>query len=510
MTGGDGRKRIAPAKMVGLPLGVGLFVLLLLLPAPEGMPPTAMRMAAVAALMAVWWITEAVPFAAAALIPLAAFPLLDILPSRSTAACYGDKNIYLLLGGFIIAIAMQRWNLHRRIALFVLCRLGRTPNRLVLGFMIATAFLSMWISNTATTLMMLPIALAVAGGLSDSGKRAGGRLGTCLMLAIAYSASIGGLGTLIGSPPNLVLAGALRTIYPDAPDIGFVRWMGVGLPLVIIFVPIAWLLLTRFLHPPGAAGETCDPEVLESQRRDLGPMGRGERLIMAVFTLTSLLWIFRSPIEIGVFKVPGWSELFPNPGAIDDATVAVGMAIICFLLPVDLKRGVFLMRWRWAASIPWGVLILFGGGFALSAGFQASGLDHWIGDQLGVLRGVPVVLLVAAICLLITFLTEVSSNTAVTNVMMPVLAATGVAIGVSPLLLMVPAAFSASCAFMLPVATPPNAIVFGSRLVRIPQMARAGLLLNLIGVVLITTLVYSIAIPLFGIVLGEVPAWALP
>jgi sodium-dependent dicarboxylate transporter 2/3/5 len=467
-------------------------------------------MAAVAALMAIWWITEAVPFAAAALIPIAAFPLLDILPSRATAACYGDKNIYLLLGGFIIAIAMQRWNLHRRIALFVLCRLGSTPSLLVLGFMIATAFLSMWISNTATTLMMLPIALAVAGGMAGEGEKLNRRLGTCLMLAIAYSASIGGLGTLIGTPPNIVLAGALRTIYPEAPEIGFVRWMGVGLPLVIVFVPLTWLLLTRFLHPPGKSGERCDPGLLEAQRRELGPMGRGERLIMIVFTTTSLLWIFRSPIEIGSFRIPGWSGLMPNPGAVDDATVAVGMAILCFVLPVDLKRGVFLMRWRWAVEIPWAVLILFGGGFALSAGFQASGLDHWIGDQLGVLRGVPVVLLVAAICLLITFLTEVSSNTAVTNVMMPVLAATAVAIGVSPLLLMIPAAFSASCAFMLPVATPPNAIVFGSRLVRIPQMARAGVLLNLIGVVLITALIYTIAIPLFGIVLGEVPVWALP
>jgi len=511
MTDGNGQ-RIATPRAVGLPLGLLLFALLLVLPSPEGMPPAAMRMAAVAVLMAVWWITEAVPFAAAALIPLAAYPLLDILPSRQTAACYGDKNIYLLLGGFIIAVAMQRWNLHSRIALFVLSRLGRTPSRLVLGFMLATAFLSMWISNTATTLMMLPIALAVAGGGTGDGEGsvANNRLGTCLMLAIAYSASIGGLGTLIGTPPNLVLAGALKTIYPEAPEIGFVRWMGVGLPLVAVFIPLVWLLLTRVLHPPGAAGGNCRPEAIQRQQQELGPMGRGERLTLVVFTSTALLWITRSPIDIGRLHLPGWSELFPNPGMVDDATVAIFMAIVTFVLPVDLKKGVFVMRWRWAAQIPWGVLILFGGGFALSAGFQSSGLDEWIGGQLGVLRGVPVVLLVAAICLLITFLTEVSSNTAVSNLMMPVLAATAVSIGVSPLLLMVPAAFSASCAFMLPVATPPNAIVFGSRLLRIPQMARAGLLLNLVGVLLITALVYSIAIPLFGITLGEVPAWALP
>ncbi len=228
----SGGKRISLPKAVGLPLGLLLFALLIMLPPPADMPPAAMRMAAVAALMAVWWITEAVPFAAAALIPLAAYPLLDILPSRQTAVCYGDKNIYLLLGGFLIAIAMQRWNLHRRIALGVLSRLGGTPSRLVLGFMLATAFLSMWISNTATTLMMLPIAMAVAGGLcgDSDGHQVNNQLGTCLMLAIAYSASIGGLGTLIGTPPNLVLAGALKTIYPEAPEIGFVRWMGVGLP----------------------------------------------------------------------------------------------------------------------------------------------------------------------------------------------------------------------------------------------------------------------------------------
>jgi len=423
-----------------------------------------------------------VPFAAAALIPLAAYPLLDILPSRQTAACYGDKNIYLLLGGFIIAIAMQRWNLHRRIALFVLSRLGRTPSRLVLGFMLATAFLSMWISNTATTLMMLPIAAGVVDRIGDR------TAGTRLFLAVAYGASVGGVGTLVGTPPNLVLAGMAPNLVEGIETIGFGRWMLFGVPFVVLMLPAVGLLLGRGLSRTAASGEGVSDE-----RRALGPLRPVERRVAIVFAVTALAWITRSGMDFGALQIPGWDRLLPDPKAASDAVPAVAAAIACTLLPSGEGHGRRLLHWDEVRhGVPWGVLLLFGGGFALADGFRVSGLGEWLAHGLAVLGDLPLPLVVLCLCLFATTATELTSNTATATLLMPILAALAEVLGVHAYLLMVPAIVSCSCAFMLPVATPPNAIVIGSGHVSARDLFREGLRLNLIGAVIVTALTLTV------------------
>jgi sodium-dependent dicarboxylate transporter 2/3/5 len=487
-------------RKIGLILGAVLFAFVLAVPTPAGMTPQTAKAAAVALLMATWWITEAIPIPATALLPLALYPLLGVMDTRVTARAYGDHNVFLFMGGFFIAMAMQKWNLHRRIALHIVSLVGEGPRTIVLGFMCATAFLSMWISNTATTMMMMPIAMAVIGQVARD-KRPG-PVAPALMLGVAYAASIGGLGTLIGTPPNVIFAGAFEKLFPEMGDIGFLTWMTVGVPLVLVFIPVTWLYLTRiaFRVPAGTAGgggrATIKAELVE-----MGPMSRGEIYVLVVFVLTALAWAFRSNIDLGSFTIPGWSNLLGISNLVTDATVAIAAALVLFILPVDLKRGEFALDWEWASRIPWGVLILFGGGFALAASFRETGLDLWVGGGLKAAAGLPPWVLILLVCLVMTFLTEMTSNTATASMAMPILGSTAAASGMNPLFLMIPAALSASCAFMLPVATPPNAIVFGSGKVTIPQMARAGLGLNLMGAVLIVIVTYLIAVPVFGITL---------
>ena len=506
--------------VIGLYLGPLVFFFFILLPVPGDLTPAAMRMAAVAALMAVWWITEAIPIPATALLPLPLFPLLGILSARDTPFSYADRMIYLFFGGFLIAIAMQKVGLHRRIALHIIRTIGGSPSRLVLGFMVASAFLSMWISNTATTMMMLPIGMAVVlqiadttGANSERGKLFRENFGLTLMLAIAYSASIGGVGTLVGTPPNIVMAGFVKKLYPDAPEINFLQWMLVGLPLVVVFLPIVWQILIRRGSPVpvrqlAAFDQASGADYIETQLRGLGSMRWGEKAVLTVFCMTALGWIFRRPINLGFFTTWGLTEFFP---LIDDSTVAMTMGCALFLIPGEKREsGRFLMDWKTVREgMPWGILILYGGGFTLAKGMEVTGLALWLGEQLQWLQNVPVMVMILATCLMLTFLTEITSNTATTTMLIPVLAAAAVAMGTHPFLLMIPATISASCAFMLPVATPPNAIVFGSGWVRIPQMARIGLWLNLIGVVLITLLVYTLGLFVFDIDPSVVPAWAL-
>ena len=497
-------------KKLGLALGLVLFVVVLLLPTPEGMSAEGQRAAAVAVLMATWWMLEAAPLAATALVPVALFPLLGVLPAAEVTQAYGDPNIFLFMGGFFLAMAMQKWNLHERIALNIVIRTGTNPSRLVLGFMLGTAFLSMWISNTATTLMMLPIALAVIEQLQE---RASGKgvenFPVALLLGIAYSASFGGVATIIGTPPNGVLVTQYTGLFPDAPEIGFFQWMLVGVPMTAILLPVTWLMLTRVLFDFSDLTFTGAREEIEGRLHALGKMGRGERIVLIVWICTALAWVFRADINIGAFTLPGWRNLFPNPGFIHNGTVAIVAALALFVIPVDLKRGEFALDWDWAKRIPWGILILFGGGLALARAFASTGLVEWIGGKLTLLDGASPLLVVLAIALMLTFLTEVTSNTATTSIMLPILGgAAAPALGVNPLLLMIPATISASCAFMLPVATPPNAIVFGGGHITVPQMARAGILLNFIGVFLVTLITYFIAIPVFDIVVGEMPGWA--
>ena len=491
---------------VGLVLGLVLFVGMLLLPKPPGMTPEAQRMAAVALLMATWWICESIPIPATSLLPIALFPLLGIMHTKKATAPYASHLIFLFMGGFIIALAMQRWNLHRRIAMNIVKAIGFSPGRLIFGFMVATAAISAFVSNTATTVMMMPIGLAIISHVVAEGKKEGldkeidfskdrFAFGLNLMLGIAYAASIGGIATLIGTPPNTVLAGYLTKTY--GYEITFARWMAVGVPLVLIFLPICWLWLTKVANPMKLKKVPGGPELINEELKKMGSMGVGERWTALVFSLTALGWIFRKQIGF----------LFPEPKMVTDAAIAMTGALVLFLIPVNLKENKFVMNWEWATKMPWGVLILFGGGLSMAAGFKATKLANWIGSQVGLLENAPILILILAVTLLIIFLTELTSNTATSAMVMPILSAVAVGLVQSPLLLVIPAAISASCAFMLPVATPPNAIVFGSGYVTIPQMARNGLGLNLIGVALVVILTWFVVIPCFDISVGVVPQW---
>jgi sodium-dependent dicarboxylate transporter 2/3/5 len=502
-------KPYGPRHRLGLFLGPILFTVVVL--SLDGCLETqACRVAAVAVLMATWWICESIPLAATSLIPLVAFPLMKIVPAREVASSYASPEIYLFMGGFFIAVAMQRWNLHRRIALGIVSFVGVRGDRIILGFMAATAFLSMWISNTATTMMMLPIGFAVIVTLEE---HTGGGSGftafkIALMLSIAYAANIGGIGTLIGTPPNIVFAAQVRSLFPDAEEISFVRWMMVGIPLVVVFVPITWFVLTRFSFRGaridlGSSGE----EVITSERRGLGPITPGERRTLIVFVLTVLAWITRGDIRLGEVTLRGWASLFSLGSYVHDSTIAVAAALALFFIPVDWRRGVFVLSWKSAREIPWGLLILFGGGIALGKGFSQSGLAAEIAGAMGLISAAPILVLVMVTALLVTFLTEVTSNTAIATIFLPILAATAIGLGLHPFIIMVPATISASCAFMLPVATPPNAIVFSSGVIPMPGMVRAGVIMNLIGVVLVTLVLYLLVIPAFGISLTHLPAW---
>ena len=459
-----------------------MFVLMLIVPAPESLGVAGMRTAAVGMLMAVWWMTEAIPIPATALLPLALFPLLGVLDMPTAAAPYANELIFLFMGGFLLAAAMERWGLHRRMALGIMWRVGTSPSRLLLGFMLATGFISMWISNTATAAMMLPIAIAVGEMLRPKGIVEGPyRFGIALMLGVAYASSIGGVATLIGTPPNAVFAGAASELLDV--QIGFTQWMAVGVPVAAVLLPATWLLLLK-LYPPGElSGDAA--RVIEDERAGLGGMGRGEKIVAVVFVATALAWILRAEKELGSVTIPGIETWAPG---VEDSTVAMIAAVLLFLLPVDWRRGDFALDWRSAKNIPWDVLVLFGGGLSLARGMDVSGLAAWIGGVVGVLGDVPTIVVVLAVTTLIVFLTEVTSNTATATMAMPVVAGAAMGLGVDPLLPMAAAALSASMAFMLPVATPPNAMVFASGYVTIPQMSRAGFWLNLLSITVITLL----------------------
>jgi solute carrier family 13 (sodium-dependent dicarboxylate transporter), member 2/3/5 len=460
-----------PRRNAGLWLGPLLALALLLLPLP--LEPAARRTAAVAVLMAAWWLSEALPISATALVPLVALPLLGILPPAQAAAPYANPVVFLFLGGFLLALAMQRWGLHRRIALAIVAATGTRPDHLVLGFMLATAFLSMWISNTATAAMMVPIGAALCALLRPARHDGPFHFGTALMLGIAYAATIGGVGTLIGTPPNAILAAAASEQL--GRHIGFAEWMVVGMPVVLVMLPATWLLLVKVLHPPGELGDGA-AELLQAQRAGLGRMHRGERITAAVFLLMAAGWILREPKVLGDVVIPGITTFAPG---IDDSTIAMAGALLLFLAPAE--RGRAVLAWEDTRELPWGVLLLFGGGLALARAMETSGLAQEIAGAVAALQGVPEWLMLAAAGALFLALSELASNTAVAAMAMPILAATALGLGIEPLPLMAVGAIATSCAFMLPVGTPPNAIVFGSGQVSIPQMARAGIWLNLLA-----------------------------
>ena len=501
---------------IGLYSGLPLFIIILLLPKPAALSPEAYKVLAVAFLMAFWWITEAIPIPATALVPIAAFPLLGIMPVKKLASSYGHHYIFLFMGGFFIARAMQKWNLHERIALFIISLAGISPKRLIWGLMCATAFLSMWISDTATTMMIMPIGLAIILHAEKMFKKENNpemkwdvNFPTATMLSIAYASLIGGIATLVGTPPNIVFASNIQILFPNAPDIGFMQWMMVGLPLTIIFLPITWYFITHIALPIKLTELPGGKEVIHDQIKKLGKMSKGEKWTLAIFIFTALGWIFRKNINIGFATIPGWSNLLGVEKMVHDSTVAILSALLLFSIPVDIKKKEFVLDWHWAKDISWGILILFGGGIALAKGVQTTGLAKWVGEGISAVSNFPVIMIILSVCLLMTFMTEITSNTAVSTIFMPILAATAVAASINPLLLMAPAAISASCAFMLPVATPPNAIVFSTGHITMPQMAKTGIGLNFLGAFLITLIIYFLAIPIFGIVLGELPIWAV-
>ncbi|WP_175615930.1 SLC13 family permease [Piscibacillus halophilus] len=486
-------------QIVGLILGPTLFVMTLLFLSFEGMSSEAQAILASTLWIATWWVTEAIPIAATALLPIILFPLTGGLDLGDTTSAYGDDIIFLFMGGFIIALAMERWNLHKRIALTIITVVGTSLNRLILGFMIATAFLSMWISNTATAMMMIPIGSAIIYKMKESAETNSGdvsqdetkRFSKALMLSIAYSASIGGLGTLIGTPPNALFAGVVNNIFDVT--ISFATWMLFGVPIVIIMLAVAWLYLVKVAFPLDIGEFPGGNKVIQDEKHEIGHMATEEKIVLTVFSLTAVAWITRSFIL---------EDLLPG---IDDAVIAITGALVLFLIPAKNKKGEFIMDWETSKRLPWGILILFGGGLAIAAGFSETGLAQWIGEQLTGLQGLNFVFIVTIITGIVILLTEISSNTATATMLLPIMASLAAAINVHPYSLMIAGALAASCAFMLPVATPPNAVVFGSGYLRIEDMAKAGIWLNVMSIIMITVAIYLLLPITFGLDLFNYP-----
>ncbi len=449
---------------------------------------------ALALLMAVWWITEALPIPIVALMPMALLPMLGIahvkyarMPSYFAGfSPYSHYLVVLFIGGFTIAEAMKKWHLHERIALHFINIIGFSPKRLLLGMMAATALISMFVSNTATAAMMMPIALAI---LLEAGcNPLKSKFGTALMLGIAYAASIGGIGTLIGTPPNLILAGFADTLL--GIDITFQSWLLIGMPLVIVLLPFTWWLLLK-LNPPEIDKLVGSRNVIQKKIKDLGPLRGGELNTMVIFILTALLWIFRGGINVGPFAIPGWTKILGMEW-VNDSVIAIVAVILFYLVPVNFKRWEFTLDWETNLRIPWGTLLLFGGGIALGETLSGTGAGEYIALSLTALKIAPFFLLLFFLCLLTDFLTEITSNTATTCMMMPVLCALGTAINRDPLTLMTAAAVASSLAFMLPVATPPNAIVYGTGYVKMASMAKNGFCLNIFSAIIWTFILYLV------------------
>jgi solute carrier family 13 (sodium-dependent dicarboxylate transporter), member 2/3/5 len=496
-------------QLIGLLLGLAVFAGFFLFSPPTGMSDKAWSMAAVTTLMAIWWVSEAVHPSVTALVPLALFPLLHILTPQEVSTAYADQVLFLFLGGFIIALAIERCYLHHRIALQVLNRVGTSPHSLTIGIMGTTAAISMWVSNVATTLIMLPIALAVLDHAQSQGYDTKKGFGTALMLMVAYGASIGGIGTPVGTPPNVIFLGAFTKLFPEAPQISFLRWMLFGVPTAILLTFVVWAYLSYVAFPYSTTGWKANKEFLRERLQALGPMSASEKKVALLGVTTALLWIFRENLPLGGITIPGWSHLLPPPVTIQDSTVAMVMALLLFFIPADRQAGTFLMDWETAERLPWGVLILLGGGLALAAGVEKTGLASWLGSQLSIVGNLPSLSVILAVTLLTTWITEFASNTATATLMMPVLAATAQAMQMDPLLLMIPATFAASvCNFMLPSATGPNAIVFASGHVTVPQMVRAGIVLDLLCAILLTALLYVLGIVVFDISLSSLPFWS--
>ena len=474
-------------KQVGLWAGpLALFLMLLTSSFQETMSREAWLVAGVGFWMATWWSTEAIPVAATAFIPLVAFPLLQVMPVRAVAQSYAHPTIFLFMGAFVLALAVEKWSLHRRIALTVLSRTGTDGRKLILGFMVASALLSMWMTNTSTAMMLLPIAASVAAtvaekavGVSVEEKR---RFQVALLLALAYATTIGGMSTIIGTPPNVMLAGFIEETY--GLQIAFFDWMLIGLPLALVLLPLGWVVLTRVVFRVDIPASPEATKVISGMRREMGAMKSSERRVGLLFLSVVLLWMSRKWLN----KVSGLEGL-------SDAGIVMAAALLLFVIPSKRGYATRLMEWEDVARLPWGVLILFGGGLALAAQVSSSGLAVWLGESLLPVANLGTLVLIVAAAGLVVFLTELTSNLATTATFLPVIAAIAAQSGIEPLILCVPVTLAASCAFMLPVATPPNAIVFSSGVLTIPEMVRAGFVMNLVAL-MVLTLLATLAVPL--------------
>ena len=464
---------------IGLILGPTIFIIIILFVEAEGLGYESKCILASSAWMAIWWIFECIPIFVTALLPIILFPITGGLDLSTTTASYGHKLVFLFLGGFLIALAIEKWNLHKRLALNIIRITGSNKSRVILGFMLATAFLSMWISNTATSIMILPVGLAIISQLIDDPKTIENEnevFGKSLMIAIAYSASIGGMATLIGTPPNMVLAGVVEESY--GIKLNMFDWMKFGVPLSLFLLIICWLYLTKIAFKFKNEEFSAGKEEILRQINKLGRFSNEEIKVLIVFTLTALGWIFRGSIE----------TIFP---IIDDTIIAIFFAVTLFIIPTkNYKTNTTLLVWNDTVKLPWGILILFGGGMAIASAFGKSGLALWIADLLQNLNEVSLFLIILIIVTSINLLTEVTSNMATTAMLLPVLVTIALAIEVHPYFLLVSATLAASCAFMLPISTPPNAVVFGSGFLKIEDMFKKGIWMNLISIITITLVVY--------------------
>lgn len=479
-------------KSTGFFLGIVLFIIIWFFIDFGQDYYNAKLVAAVATLMASWWIFESVPLAATSLVPLILFPFLGIVSASDIASEYMNSTIMLFVGGFVIAIAMEKWNLHKRIALSVILFFGSSPSKIIFGFMIASGFISMWISNTATCLMVLPIGLSIIYKVeAEFGEERSSNFSKSLMLAIAYSCTIGGIATLIGTPPNLIFQRMYKINFPDEPMIKFSEWMMFGVPLATVMMILTWFVLTKIVYRSDG-GLVLDKDIVREEKHKIGNMTLEEKSVLIVFFLTAFLWVFRSDLDLGAVKIPGWSNLFPSMAFIDDSTVAISMALLLFLIPCGSFKNKhnFLLRHDDIGKIPWDIVLLFGGGFALAEGFVQSGLSKLIGQEFSGLTQLPLIALILIICTIVVFTSELTSNSAQTTIILPVIASLAIDTGIEPLTIMIPVTFSVSLAFMLPVGTPPNAIVFSSHRLSVWDMVKAGFILNLIGIVLVVILSY--------------------
>ncbi|WP_404446648.1 SLC13 family permease [Sutcliffiella horikoshii] len=485
-----------PAQFVGLLLGPLLFALTLLFFTPDGLSDSAQAVLATTLWIAVWWITEAIPIPVTSLLPLILLPITQAIDGDTVASSYGDPIIFLFLGGFLIALAMERWNLHKRIAILIVSMIGTSPKRIILGFMLATGFLSMWVSNTAAVMMMIPIGTAILYQATANAKKVKQQdinlkaFEKSIIFGIGFAGTIGGLGTLIGTPPNIILAATVKTLYNI--EISFADWLFFAAPVVIILLFFTWYYLVNFAFPVKFKELPGGKELIQNERVQLGKMSFEEKAVLSVFIFAAFMWISRTFI---------WTDIIPG---ISDTMIAVLAGVLLFLIP-STNQGGKLLDWSVSKELPWGILLLFGGGLAIATGFKESGLADWVGQQLTILDGMNFLLIVLITTAVVLFLTEITSNTATATMILPILASLALALNVHPFALMVPAAMAANCAFMLPVGTPPNAIIFATEKITIAEMVRAGFWINIFAILVIVSAVYLVLPLILDITLNVFP-----